>query len=399
MSAMKKIIPFLALCFISTQVFAQSEELELYSSLYDTAETVVGQLAYIRNIADGNYAGAEEFYAKALNRLVMQFPSLTARAELDAADSAALILASKIGESGYAPAAPNLWQVVNSFPNSLVRAEALRALGQTGDTAFLPQVIRLLESINLQPQSDREMRDRYENIASGAIVALEYYGSPDGYLPVFFAYTGWYAQRVRNLAFGAMGHILNNPTDPLLEVITSSGTAFEVRHTALRVMEASESSEDDKARVAVAALTEGWRNRGNDVRQRTELAEMRKLALGMIRRYGTQDNAVYAQLDRSYRDGDMDEKLATLQVLNAMPTEESVRLLAEFLRIIHGRRLTNTLTANDEQLVRVIIPALGNVGNVARSVSRPILILVQNANDWSSTVQRLASDALNRIGV
>jgi hypothetical protein len=126
---------------------------------------------------------------------------------------------------------------------------------------------------------------------------------------------------------------------------------------------------------------------------------MRKLALGMIRRYGTQDSAVYTQLDRSYRDGDMDEKLATLQVLNAMPTEDSVRLLAEFLRVIHGRRLTNTLTANDEQLVRVIIPALGNVGNVARSVSRPILILVQNANDWSSTVQRLAADALNRIGV
>jgi hypothetical protein len=149
----------------------------------------------------------------------------------------------------------------------------------------------------------------------------------------------------------------------------------------------------------VLALTEGWRNRGNDVRQRTELAEMRKLSLGMIRRYGTQDSAVYAQLDRSYRDGDMDEKLATLQVLNVMPTEDSVRLLTEYLRIIHGRRLTNTLTATDEQLVRVIIPALGNVGSVARSVCRPILLLVQNAPDWSSTVQRLARDALSRIGV
>jgi hypothetical protein len=240
---MKRLLTFLALSLMSVQIFAQSAELELYSSLYDSTETVVGQLVYIRNIADGNYSGADEFYAKALNRLVMQYPSLTARAELDAADSAALILASKLGEAQYSAAASNLWQTVNYFSNSLVKAEALRALGQTGNTAFLPQVIRLLESINIQPQSDRDMRERYENTASGAIVALEYYGDSSGYLPVFFAYTGWYTQRVRNLAFGAMSHIMVNPTEPLLEVIGGSGYAFEVKHTALRVMESSGSSE------------------------------------------------------------------------------------------------------------------------------------------------------------
>ncbi|MDR0313213.1 MAG: hypothetical protein LBI14_06415 [Treponema sp.] len=396
---MKRILIFFAVCFISTQVFAQSEELEIYSTLYDSAETVAEQLAFIRIVADANYSGAEAFYAKALNRLVIQYPNLSARSELDAADNAALILSQKLGEANYTPAASNLWMTVTYFSNSLVKAEALMALGRTGNTAFLPQVIRLLETLNLQPQSDREASDRAENTASGAIVALEYFGSPEGYLPVFFAYTGWYSQRVRNLAFGVMSHLMDDPTEPLLTVVNGSSYGYEVKHMALRVSEASESSEANKSRVAVAALTEGWRNRGNDIRQRTELTEMRRLALRMIRLYGTQDSAVYAQLDHSYREGDQDEKLAVLQVLNTMSTEESVRLLSGYLRDIHSRRLSNALTANDEQLVRVIIPALGNVGNVARSVCRPILILVQMAPQWSSAIQRLATDALNRIGV
>jgi hypothetical protein len=396
---MKRVLIFLVVILIGPALFAQSEELELYSMLFDSTETIEEQLVFVRIVADGGYTGAEEFYAKALNRLIIQYPNLYVRSELDAADTEALILASKLGEAGYAPAASNLWQTVVYFSNSLVRAEALMALGRTGNTAFLPQVIQLLESINIQPLSDREASERAENVASGAIVALENYGAPEGYLPVFFAYTGWYSQRVRNLAFGVMSHLMDDPTVPLLEVVNGSSYGYEVKHTALKVSEASSSNEENKARVAVAALSEGWRNRGNDIRQRTELTEMRKLALRMIRLYGTQDSSVYARLDQSYREGDMDEKLAVLQVLNTMPTQESVQLLSGYLRDIHGRRLSNALTANDEQLVRVIIPALGNVGNVARSVSRPILILVQNAPSWSSAIQRLAADALSRIGV
>ena len=379
-------------------LFAQSEELDAWTQAYDRAQSIAEQLVYIQNIVEGNYSGAVTFYANALDKLVRQFPDITTRSEWDAADSCARILCFQLGEAEYADAGANLWWVADYFPNALIKAEALAALGKTGNKAFLPQVIQLMNDLNTQPQSDRENRERYERIAYGTILGLEYYKDPEGYLPVFFASTGWYADRIKSQASISLMNIMDDPTEPLLQVVNNSGYTYEIKHLALRTSERSQSSEAHKASVAVAALIEGWRLQVSDIHQRQELTQMRKLALNMIRRYTTSDTTVYPALDRSYRDGDMDEKLAVLYALEALASEDSVRLLSDYLRTIHQRRTSNTLTVNDEQLVRVIIPALGNVGSAARSLCRPILIQVQQSPDWTNVVKNLATEALRKIG-
>jgi len=395
---MKRIFIILICCFTGMALFAQSEELDAWTEAYNNAQSVVEQLIYIQNVAEDNYSGAEVFFANALDKLVLQYPNISVRSEWDAADTCARILAVQLGEVRYKDAALNLWRTVDYFPNALVKAEALVALGKIGDTAFLPQIIRLLNDLNTQSQPDREMRERYERIAFGAILSLEYYQHPDGFLPVFFASTGWYADRIKSQASISMLNIMDDPTEPLLGIINASGYTYDIKHLALRTSERSRSTEENKARVAVAALTDGWKQQVTDLRQRQELAQMRKLALNMIRRYKTQDVAVYPQLDRSYRDGDMDEKLAVLYALDSLSSEDSARLLSGYLRTIHQRRTSNTLTSNDEQLVRVIIPAMGNLGGTGRSLTRPILIQVQQSPDWTNAVKNLASEALRKIG-
>jgi hypothetical protein len=242
------------------------------------------------------------------------------------------------------------------------------------------------------------MAGRFETIASGAISALESYKLPEGYLPVYFASTGWYTDRIRSQASAALGNILTDPSDPLIQVISDSGYPYAVKYLALQNSERSRASNENKARVAVAALAEGWRHQVNDIIQRNQLYQMRLLALNMIQRYGTSDFAVYPSLDRSYREGDMDEKLAVIQALSALSTIDSARLLSGYLNTIHIRRVSNSLPSNDEQLVRVIIPALGNVGSVGGDQSRPILIQVQQSNDWTNVVRNLAAQALTQIG-
>ena len=395
---MKQIALILIFCLAGTALFAQSEELNAWIEGYDRAQSVAEQLIYIQNIVDGNYPGAVDFYARALDKLVLQYPDISTRSEWDAADSCARLLAFQLGEAKHSDSALNLWRTVEYFSNPLVKAEALFALGKTGNTDLLPQVIRLMNDLNTQPQADREMRERFERIAYGAILALEQYRAPEGFLPVFFASTGWYADRIKSQASISLVNIMDDPTEPLLEVVNNTGYAYDIKHLALRTSERSNSSEENKAKVAVAALTEGWRNQVSDIHQRQELTQMRKLALNMIRRYGTVDSAVYPQLDRSYLNGDMDEKLAALYALDALSSEDSARLLSGYLRTIHQRRTSNTLTANDEQLVRVIIPAIGNLGATGRSLTRPILIQVQQSPDWTNAVKNLASDALRRIG-
>jgi hypothetical protein len=94
----------------------------------------------------------------------------------------------------------------------------------------------------------------------------------------------------------------------------------------------------------------------------------------------------------------MDEKLTTLQTLSGLPTEDSVRLVSGYLRAIHQRRLSGTLTTNDEQLVRAIIPVLGSIGSANSSQSRPILLLVQGSSEWTNAVRNLAAAAIRQIG-
>jgi HEAT repeat protein len=395
---MKRTIIAILLCVTGMVLFAQSEEVAIWSALFDTADTVEEQLVYIKNVSDSKLSGAEEFYAKALRRLLEEYPNLRTRSELDAADTAARTLVSRLGEAKYADAAGDIWRTVDRFSNPLVKADALVALGQTGNKTYLPQVIQVLTDLNSRPQSDVTMRESYERIAYGAIIALESYQDPAGYLPVFLAYTGWYAERIKNQASIALPNITADPTEPLLEILRSPAYTTELKELALITSERSQSSEENKSRVAVAALTEAWNIPTNDVRQRQVLSQIRKTALSMIRRYGTSDTAVYSQIDKSYNNGDMDEKLATLQTLAALPTEDSVRLVSGYLRAVHQRRLSGTLTTNDEQLVRAIIPVLGNIGSASPSQSRPILLLVQGASEWTNAVKNLAAAAVRQVG-
>ena len=396
---MKRIIILAVLLMAAgTVLFAQSSELDVWSQGFDNAQSLIEELGYIRNIVQGNYPGSEAFFARALSRLILEFPDIETLVEQEAADSIATILAYQLGEAGHTDSAGNLWQTVEYFSNPLVKAEALLALGKIGDLTYLPHVIQVLTDLNSQPQSNIDMRERFERIAYGAISSLEHFGAPEGYLPVFFASTGWYADRIKSHAALSLVNILSDPTEPLLEIVNGTGYPYDIKHLALRTSENSQSSQENKARVAVAALAEGWRQQVSDNHQRQELTQMRMLALNMIRRYGTQDEAVYPQLNRSYLNGATDERLAVLYALEALASEESVRLLSDYLGTIHQRRNSNTLTSVDEQLIRVIIPALGNIGSANRAVSRPILFQIQQSPTWTGAIQRLAGAALTQIG-
>jgi hypothetical protein len=158
-------------------------------------------------------------------------------------------------------------------------------------------------------------------------------------------------------------------------------------------------SNASKAGVAVAALNEGWRSATADVHQRTLLNQFRKLAIDMISRYGTEDEAVYPLLERSYKqfaernDGDRDEALDAIVTLAALQSDESARRLSSFLMAINQKLQSETLTRKDEDLVREIIPARGRTG---RAIARPALSSVTALN-WTPAVKNLAQEALQTI--
>jgi hypothetical protein len=394
---MKRFLIVLLIVTGTVLCFAGSEELEIYTYLYNGALTNTEQLAILQNVAELKLSGAGEFYANALRRLVTDYQNIRNAGEKNAAGEQAHLLSELLGNEKYNAAAADLWRTVESFPDPLVKAEALMALGKMQAAAFLPQVIKVLADLNAVSTPDRLTGER---IAFGAIIALEKYQDPAGYLPVYFASTGWYSDRIKSQAVKSLSVISADPAEPMTRIIQNSGYTYEIKLRALQTIESSAGAPDtSKAGVALAALSEGWRASTTDVRQRANLNQMRKLAIGIIKRYGIQDEAVYPLLERSYKqfaernDGDQDEALNAITTLAALGTDESARRLSAFLMTINQKLQSGTLTPKDEGLVREIIPSLGAT---RRPIGRPALNSVTALN-WTPAVKNLASEALRNI--
>lgn len=384
---------FFSLLLIGLSAFGAfaSEAMDVYTFLYEQATSPQERLAVLKSLSDQNIDGAGRLYAQALSQLLQEFPSLKTTAERDAADQSARLLAQLLGNSKYTAAAGDLWRVVENFSNPLVKADALIAMGKLRNGDYAELIEKLLYDLNLKPATDPEAG---EKIAYGAILALEKYQQPSGYLPVFFAATGWYNKRIREQAERSLPYILDNPEVPLTSLIRSSAYTYDIKFLALQRMEASNAPVDAKARVAVIALAEGWRASTMDVKLRVQLGNSRKLAIDMIRRYKTEDTTVLPLLERSYKEGiDTEEKLNAVAALSAIGTDDAARLLSNFLLALNAKRKANNITQEDEQLVRAVIPALGATG---KSVARPALQAVEY-QDWTNYVKTLAQDALKQI--
>ena len=391
---MKKALIFISLLIASAFFgFAGPEEVDVYAYLYNASVTNSAQLDILHSMVQARLTGAGEFYARALRRLVSEYKNIRSVTERDAADEQAMILSSLLGAEKYTPAAADLWLTVEAFSSPLVKAEAIMALGKIRAINYLPQVIRILESTNAAPTSDRLNGER---IAFGAIIALEKYQDPSGYLPVFFAANGWYSNRIKEQAKKSLPFIARDPTPYILEVVRGSGYNYPIKYSALETIEAAANVDtQNKVSVAVVALAEGWRFSSNDPQQRTILANMRKLSIRMINKYKTDDESIYNLLERSYSQGfDMDEKLSAISALASQKTDESAQRLSKFLMDLNAKRQSGNIRQEDEQMVRAVIPALGYAG---RPIGRPALNAVVSL-DWTPAVKRLAQDAIRQIG-
>jgi len=379
-------------CMITVAVlgFSANEDVEIYDLHYNAELTHVGQLAILQDMAKTQPSGASEFYARALRKLVSEYTDIKGNNEKRAADEKAIILAAQLGTAKHAPAASDLWLVADKFEAPKAKAEAMMALGNIPATAYIPQVIRKLEELNVKPTPNRQVG---EWIADGAIIALERYQDPSGYLPVFFASIGWYSETIRNQAIKSLSLIAEDPSPYMMDVVKKPSYNPYVKFAALKNIEATAVDNKKKVEIAVEAFNQGWRINTRDNEVKKTLTEMRMLAINMINRYKTDDQAIYPLLERSCTQGSLDEKFAAIATLASQGTEEAAKRLSNILAGLNRQRLRNNINQEDEQLVRAVIPALGQLGLAQGKAS----LSAVGASNWPPAVVKLADDALRQI--
>jgi len=373
--------------------FAASEDVDLYTYLYNAALNNSTQLDILQNMSEARISGAGEFYATALRKLLSDYKNIKDVTQRNAADEQAMLLASLLGAEKYSKAADDLWLVVDAFPAPLVKAEALMSLGKIRAVTYLPKVIRVLESLNTSPTPDRLNGER---IAFGAIISLEKYQDTSGYLPVFFASTGWYSDRIKKQALNSLPLISKDPTSYMLEVVKGPGYDYPTKFMALKTIEAAKVDNKAKVSVAVAAYAEGWKGATNDIQLKLILADMRKMAMNMINRYKTDDESVYPLLEKSYTIGyDVQEKIDAIATLTSLGTEESARRLAKFLSDWNSKCQSGNIRPEDEpqRFVRAIIDGIGKIG----SISCAQAIIGVAVSGWTNDIVKLANEAKKKL--
>ncbi|MDR2536655.1 MAG: hypothetical protein LBD29_11560 [Treponema sp.] len=393
---MKRVILVILLGLIAFTAFAD-EESDFYTEQFQNALTAVDQLSILRIVRAAEIEDSGSFYAYALDRVLQVYPNLKGQREFDAADEAIRLITDQLTED-QSDTGENLWRVVQTFSNPLVRMDAIIALGKVQATNFIPHVVQILKDTNVSPYANRLSGER---IAYGAITALKTYKDPAGYLPVFFAANGWYSTPIKKEADNSLAEILEDPTEPLTEVIHSGGYTFEDKFLALSVLETSDVDDGAKAKAAIAALYEGWKGFTSDAKLKKEQVRLRKLAIDMIGRYGIdsaedeEKEQVYKLLERSYRYGvDEEEHLGVVSALKNIASDESVKLLSTFLELMNNKLERQILTQQDERYTRALIPAIGGAGNSAgKPVIRRVLVL-----DWNAGIHQLAAEADKNIG-
>jgi hypothetical protein len=323
--------------------------------------------------------------------VLLQYPNLKTVHELNIADEMAQILVRTLGDAQYTDAGLNVWLTVRTFPNAMTKCEALIALGKMNATDVLPHVVQILKDTTTKGPVNRISGER---IAYGAIVSLANYKDVSGYLPVFFAANGWYREWVRKEANNTLSQIQEDGTDQLVSALQDPAYDYGQKLLALQTIEKSSAADDAKAEAAVAGLKQGWLGFSNLPDAQYKLTRLRKLALSMIGRYGTEDAAVIGLANRSYRYGtDEEEQFNTIIALSKIASDDAVQLLGTYVTEINERQARGVFKQMDERRIRALINGLGNTHN---QNAKPYLQLILSLN-WTPAIVRLAKQAVDSL--
>ena len=368
-----------------------SEELQTYFDLYRNTGTWTEKEGILQDVVQEAPAGAERFYAQVLQSMLATYSSINTTQDLNMADSIARITVEKLGAAKYSAAAADINKVVTTVKNPVVRSVAMIALGQMQAKEYLPHVIQILQDINSRPAPQN--RQPSEQLAYGAIVALDYFRDESGYLPVFFAARGWYDERIKNQARQTLPKISAEPWDILISVIKGVSYSIENKRDALQALDESSAENGKKSEAANAALAQTWAIAIRNGLDRENIKDLRKNAIGMLGKYGAEDDSTYSLLERAYNQGDNDEKLAAINALAALADSQAVAVLSRSLRTMNVRLTDNAITNSDRAITQALITALGRTGN---SEAKPALNSILSY-DWTNAIKELARSNLRKI--
>ncbi|MDC7235008.1 MAG: hypothetical protein PQJ58_17370 [Spirochaetales bacterium] len=379
--------------FILSVLPVSANQAEVWSRLYRRSSSLEQKEMVLENIVKMNDRALEPVLMEALEEmnnnqekfrgdrvLMMKWVDMTN------------MIVQALGELKTRDAEDLVWFVVtHPADSSILKANALMALGNMRAKTYAPEIATMLRNLNFNTQQDNRTNAEIE--AYACVAALQKMRDPVGFEPVFYAASGWYSKRTKNLALASLSQISMDPTEPVMEILKDAD--FPTKRIALSVQKESAAPEENKSKVAVLALDEGLKYSTTDKKQQDDMSKLRIDAIKTLIQANAKDNAAVPLLKTAIdRSKDPNETIYAYYALGVIATDEAVAVLSEKLTWYNTRQ-ADGIAASQEQLgyIKQIINSIGMSGN---SRGMGALTEVQFSN-YTPAINRLAKQAMEKL--
>jgi len=379
--------------FVLTVLPVYSDAAEVWSRLYKRSNSLEQKEMILQNIVKLNDRSVEPVLIDALEEMNNDQEKFKGDRVLlmkwvDMTD----MIVKALGNLKTRDSEDLVWFVVtHPADNSLLKSDALIALGEMRATGYASQIATMLRNLNFNTQMNNKANAEIE--AFGCVMALQKMRDPVGFEPVFYAATGWYSRRTKDLAMETLKTIMDDPTESVMSIMKTAD--FTAKRTALMVEKQSSASVENKDKVAILALEEGHKYQTTDKRKLDDLSRLRVEAMKVLIENNSKDDAAVPLLKKTVELArDSNEIIYSYFALGVIGSDAAVDVLSEKLSYFN-RRQSDGVFASQEQLdyVKQIIKSIGMSGN---SRGNAVLTEVQFSN-YTPAINRLAKQAQEEL--
>ncbi len=390
---MKKLLLVICFGFVLIASAAAGQEGESWARLYRRIPDLKQKYSIMQNITVLDDRSLEPFLLTSLNELVYGELSQYRTDKNTYSDWELLTrsIVKELGDIKAQSAVETIWDIVETTDVPLLKAESLIALGNIRALNYAPEIAVMLRNLNFNTSDDR---DAAEIVAYAAVTALGKMKDDIGFEPVFDASVGWYSDRVSDLAYLELKTLSENPVGQLVKIIEGNPD-YKYKRYALQTALSLDVSDSEKTSASVTALSEGLKYSENDYELNLQLTKLRIDAITSLITLGAATPESPRLLDKAINEGDIDEKLISIQALGVDGSDEAATILAARLSDFNERQASGISLDNEELLlVKQLMFALGESGNQIGIQPLKEMSFV----GFTPAILRKADEAMAKIG-
>ncbi len=386
---------FFLLLVLSPGLWA-SEMSVLWSNIYNDAEDLNQKLTVMERLIQENDRDMIPILIQAQGDLLLGSQDTLSTRERFYHRNLQTMIVKELGELKAAEAGEILYRTLLESSDPFLRANVVTALGQVGAVEYVEPLALMLRNLHLGV-TVLSTNEETETVVLSLITALERLKDPRGFEPVFFTAVGRNTPKVQAAAERSLLNMVEDPAPQLGKILYDTDD-FQVKTEALNFASSSRGPDRGKVEVARIALSEGLKYRPENVRELTQLGQLRTGAARILARFGYTDDTIVADLVKMLDTArtetrDINEIIVCLQALGAGEGDEAARALAGHLTKLNGLQKSGITDIIDQREIVQVIRSLGDTGN---PLGRAALINVEFSN-WNGAVNREARAALTKI--